>query len=170
MVLNKVNHRSDGTTEIQLTQGKTAIIDTNAYPLVAAYRWHAQQYRKDLWYAASRLCGLMHNLIRPGLRGRLDHKDGNGLNNRRQNLRPASKSQNRFNSRKQEGSSQFRGVSWHKSTHRWRAYIHVDGRHIHLGTALSEYGAWKKREIAEQRYYSGFEHGNKVNFAAKGIH
>jgi hypothetical protein len=61
---------------------------------------------------------------------RIDHKDHNGLNNRRGNLRRCSQSQSLGNSRNRLNSSGFRGVSLRSATGRWAAYI---GRNYYLG-------------------------------------
>ncbi|HEV8559887.1 MAG TPA: AP2 domain-containing protein, partial [Actinophytocola sp.] len=64
----------------------------------------------------------------------IDHVNGDGLDNRRANLRPCSNSLNLANSRLYKGNtSGYRGVDWHKKSRRWRARIGVDDRLIHLG-------------------------------------
>jgi hypothetical protein len=65
-----------------------------------------------------------------GESGEVDHVDHNGLNNRRDNLRPCSDSQNLGNSRQRSGQSGFRGVYHHKRGAGWCACI----AHQHLGT------------------------------------
>ncbi|MEG7750695.1 HNH endonuclease, partial [Listeria monocytogenes] len=50
----------------------------------------------------------------------VDHIDGNGLDNRRANLRVASKTQNVRNQRiRQDNTSSFKGVSWSKRRQKW---------------------------------------------------
>jgi hypothetical protein len=72
-----------------------------------------------------------------------DHINGDGLDNRRCNLRVCTWSQNRRNqTRKMEGcTSRFRGVSWDPPNGKWRAAIRVDGGRIALGRFVSEYDA-----------------------------
>lgn len=65
---------------------------------------------------------------------KVDHRDGDGLNNVRSNLRTCTDRQNGANSRKWPAcSSTFKGVWWHKRMKRWIAVISVEGRTIHLG-------------------------------------
>lgn len=65
---------------------------------------------------------------------RVDHRDGDGSNNRWSNLRAASAQQNALNSRRAvSNTSGLKGVSWHKGAGRWSAYIVIDGRKRHLG-------------------------------------
>lgn len=64
----------------------------------------------------------------------VDHINGNGLDNRRANLRPATPSQNTANARMpSDNTSGFKGVGWFARTGRWRAYITYQGRQKHLG-------------------------------------
>ena len=79
----------------------------------------------------------MHRLIMDAPKGmEVDHRDGDGLNNRRANLRLATVAQNHRNRRKPYGSSRFLGVS--ESRGKWRAQIKADGRLKHLGTFTDE--------------------------------
>lgn len=77
-----------------------------------------------------------------GVKG-IDHRDGNGLDCRKENLRPASKGSNlRAFCRKAPGkTSRFRGVSWDKSREKWRAVIETAGIHFHLGRFKNELNA-----------------------------
>ena len=60
----------------------------------------------------------------------VDHKDRDGLNNQKSNLRLATHAENAQNRAKVRGLSAYKGVSWHKKSGKWRAYI---GRK-HIGT------------------------------------
>jgi hypothetical protein len=64
----------------------------------------------------------------------VDHRNGNGLDNRRANLRPATPGQNNANARRSRlNTSGFKGVSLHAHSGLWRAYITADGKTRHLG-------------------------------------
>jgi hypothetical protein len=117
---------SDGSIAIFLAnKNMEAIIDASDFQTVNAYCWRAIRRHSNLWYAEATLPGptkpkiLMHRLILglgPGIRYRggviYDHEDGDGLNNRRQNLRPATTQQNVRNGRKTttQTSSLYKGV------------------------------------------------------------
>ena len=133
------------TIEIELTQGKIALIDDEDWDLVSGYRWHAcTTPRHNTWYAQAhtrRADGTwtkikMHRLIL-GLtdpRVHTDHIDGDGLNNRRGNLRACSNSENQRNRGSQaNNTSGFKGVSWDKETGKWAANIRVNGKQKRLG-------------------------------------
>lgn len=66
--------------------------------------------------------------------GRLDHRDGDGLHNWIDNLRPATPVQNARNSkRRNRGRSGFKGVSWKTGRGKWVAQIRDENRNVHLG-------------------------------------
>lgn len=66
--------------------------------------------------------------------GLIDHRDGDGLNNKLSNLRIATQTQNNANMKKRvDNKSGAKGVSWCKSQGRWRAYITCNQRQRHLG-------------------------------------
>ena len=129
--------------EIPLTQGKVAIIDEADWPLVSGFGWYAVKDR-NIWYAQAntsrkegpRRTVRMHRLLL-GLTDqkiKIDHRDGNGLNNRRANLRTCTHTQNLRNRGAQANNKcGFKGVSWHKQHGMWRAQIQVSGRQKHLG-------------------------------------
>ena len=65
----------------------------------------------------------------------VDHRDGDGLNNRRANLRVATVLENQFNARRRkDNASGFKGVSWHRAAGKWYAHISLNRKRFHLGT------------------------------------
>ena len=163
---NEVRHRGDGVTEVLLTQGKIALIDTESYQLIAPHKWNARQSR-GIWYAQTNIGGRlnraslsMHKLIAPD-GDRVDHKDGNGLNNRRYNLRPILHSHNIFNqkAREQRKYTKFRGVSFDKrragQKRPWFAQIMVDYKNHVIGRFETAREAYHARLLAEQVYRPG---------------
>lgn len=64
----------------------------------------------------------------------IDHKDVNKLNNRWDNLRLASRSQNKANCRKRvDSTSPYKGVYWGARQRKWGAHISCQGKRYHLG-------------------------------------
>lgn len=64
----------------------------------------------------------------------VDHIDGNRLNNRVDNLRLVSGSENHRNTkRRADNKSGVNGVGWYAPTAKWRAHVTLNGKHIHLG-------------------------------------
>jgi len=125
---------------VPLTKGYEAVIDAADAALVGQWNWHAMEdggrvyaARKDHSAGRSETVRL-HRLLTGAAKGvMVDHRDGDGLNNRRKNLRTATNSQNQHNRRPQQGRCSLKGVSWHCQARRWRAHISVDGRKRHLG-------------------------------------
>lgn len=73
-------------------------------------------------------------LMNPGPGFEVDHKNGNSLDNRRENLRLATRSQNIANTRKSTSSkSPFKGIYFHKAKQRWHASAKFQGKPIHIG-------------------------------------
>jgi len=78
-----------------------------------------------------RLIFLYHHGFTPK---EVDHIDGDKLNNKIENLRECTRSQNNFNSKAPKtNTSGVKGVSWHKKLSKWRAYLHVNKKQKNLG-------------------------------------
>lgn len=166
--VNSVVHHGDGTSTITLTQGKSTIIDTASYSMVATYRWCAERGR-NTYYAktcvgtrANHASIRMHSLLLPLTRPLFpDHKDGDGLNNRLSNLRQSTRGQNTFNARVRAGkTSQFFGVSTYGPRGKWQAQIRVENKNYHLGHFETELEAKQARDQAELMYRSDFRREN----------
>ncbi len=130
--------------EIPLTQGQVAIVDAADYEALAQYKWCAQWSEGTGTFYASRNAKnpaggkttvSMHRQIMGFPGGFLvDHRDGNGVNNRRDNLRLATTAQNIHNRRTSgRSASGYKGVHFFKRTKQWGAYIKTDGRQRWLG-------------------------------------
>lgn len=164
----------DLTVKIPLTQGKFTLIDNKDYPLVSQYKWHVRTGSRPrscsriLQYAASHLpisnkIILLHRLILNPRKGEeCDHINGDGLDNRRQNLRLVTHSENMMSQRNRlDTSSMYKGVCKCKDCNRWRAYIHINKKTIHLGSFKSEEEAGKAYDEAAKKYFGKYA---KTNF------
>lgn len=126
--------------EILLSQGKVAIVDDEDSDSLSKFKWHA--YRKrGLWYAIRnegikpfrRTIYMHREILNPPKGMHIDHVNGNGLDNRRSNLRICTPSQNQRNTKKHaQNKSGFKGVHLHRKG-RWRAKIKVNGKTVYLG-------------------------------------
>ena len=82
-------------------------------------------------YSVHRLVWLMHHGVLPEF---LDHINGNKLDNRIENLRPATKSQNNQNKRLySNNTSGVKGVCWHKRIKKWQVNVRVNGKQKSFG-------------------------------------
>lgn len=130
--------------KIQLTRGKVALVDNEDFTALNKHKWCAM-HRRGLYYAVRGIpCSdnnrrqrteLMHRVILDAKTGQaVDHANGDGLDNRRANIRFATHSQNIINRRMQcNNTSGYRGVGWQKQERKWRARIQVEGKVIFLG-------------------------------------
>lgn len=144
--------------EIPLTRGMVAVIDAvDAY--LAGFNWCAVPAGRT-WYAV-RAVGphgkqkpiYMHRMVL-GDGARVDHRDRNGLNNRRNNLRAATPSQNNTNSYRPVNKSGFRGVVAMRK--KWRAQIRRDGQRTNLGFFDSPVEAARAYDEAAVRFHGEF--------------
>jgi hypothetical protein len=84
----------------------------------------------------------------------IDHIDRNPMNNRRSNLREATRSQQAMNRKKQSNNtSGFIGVYLNKRNNKWIAAIKIKGNAKHLGTFINKHDAIIKRLQAEVQYF-----------------
>ena len=145
--------------EIQLTQGKVALVDNCDYDVLRQYNWHARRL-PFTFYAKRNVpkpgggqkTEYMHGIILAEKLGRPiaprmmpDHIDGNGLNNQRENLEEKSSRGNNENKHVAK-TSQYLGVSWNKVNRKWEAGIRVAGKQIYLGYHATEIEAALARE------------------------
>jgi len=152
--------------EIPLTQGLVALVDHADYEAVANYRWCALYSGRTVYAARGVRRGkktttvYLHRFILgiSSSRIHVDHKDHNGLNCCRSNLRTATVSQNAANSRKRlSGSSGFKGVHRHRDG--WQSTITVNRKRYYLGLFKDKREAFRAytnaaRNLFGQYYFS----------------
>lgn len=137
----------------KVAAGRVALVDDEDYELVAGYNWCASEH-PGVTYALTAIQRdgknttiRMHKLLTGW--PRTDHINGNGLDNRRTNLRPVSQAQNQANQRPwRGGSSQYKGVYRHRHGQKWAAMIQAGGDKRHLGLFASEEDAARAYDAA----------------------
>lgn len=153
---------------IPLTQGQVALVDDADYEAVSQFKWCAMKNRRGFYAGrgvyktnGKHTVQYLHQFLLPGV-SRIDHRDGNGLNNRRHNLRPATNQQNLQGARRKKigATSRFRGVSWFSQYSKWQASIKVNGKPIHLGYHEVEAKAAKAYDVAARKYCGDFASPN----------
>lgn len=147
--------------EIPLTKGFTAFVDDADFESVSAFNWCYSD-----GYAVRSVGGRMirmHLFLLPGVKS-ADHRDGDGCNNQRYNLRPATKTQNGrgFQKKSSRASSTFRGVCWDAQHRKWRAQIKLPDRNLCLGVFASENDAARAYDTAARKHYGDFATPNFV--------
>ncbi len=155
--------------EIPLTRGLSAKVDAADYEWLSQWKWcviktsTAYYAVRSVWHKVDKRYYflLMHRVIM-GLEREdkrvVDHiETGNTLDNRRSNLRIATRSQNNCNSRKRRNnSSGYKGVSFHKQSGKWIALIGMDGKDIFLGSYSTPEEAYAVYCEATKKYHGEF--------------
>lgn len=152
-----------------------AIVDDGDFEFLNQWKWKAVTAR-DTWYAtrthwpngkhAKCETVIMHRLIM-GITDRnviCDHKDHNGLNNQKANLRTCTKKQNVYNTKSRKGSSsKYLGVSWKKKINKWQVLIQKDGNFKYLGVYKDEIEAAKAYNKEAAILFGEFANLNPVS-------
>lgn len=155
--------------QIQSKNGVTFLVSEQDAEKVIALPWYARKNRSGVWrvtgfyreHKVTRTITLSRFLLDAPSGLLVDHKDGNGLNNTRDNLRLATKAQNNRNRRICTASSNsFKGIVRVRSG-RWEARISVNSVRISLGRFSSDVEAAKAYDSAALHYYGEFA---RLNF------
>ena len=131
-----------------------ATVDAADYEKLSQYKWHALSRGRTVYAICwtGRRTIFMHRMIlRPRKGYVVDHIDGNGLNNRRCNLRVCTRRQNLANQRPRGGASGFIGV--HRKGNKWRAGINYRGEFYYLGLFDDPVEAAKARDRKAYELY-----------------
>lgn len=150
-----IDGMSDAVRRIPVGDSNFALIDAADAELIQGHRWNLLKGHNGKLYASSKARIYMHRLIAGTPVGcETDHINGDGLDNRRANLRVATPSQNRANMGKParpDGSahtSRFKGVSWDKARGKWISRIGVNGVSRNLGRYDIEEQAARAYDLA----------------------
>ena len=152
--------------KIELTQGKYALIDETDFYLISKYNWC---FDKSIGYAVARIgkkVVRMHRLILELRKGEMcDHKNRNGLDNRRTNLRVSNKSNNGINRTKQKNNtSGYKGVFLMKDGRKkkYMARMKFRNKDIFIGYYYKKKEAAEAYNIAALKYFGEYAYLNKV--------
>lgn len=155
------------TMRIQLTRDMDAVIDTADHATVmAAGAWHAVRRASGVWYARHSIRVSRTQVRQVYLHQLLtgweltDHIDGDGLNNTRANLRPATIQQNAMNrSITKRNTTGFKGVDFYRG--RFRARLGIDGRQRYLGIYATAEEAARVYDAAARTTFGAYA---RLNF------
>lgn len=151
---------------ILLTQDKWATVDDEDFLDLTKHVWQYMGHKKNnyasriFFVKGKRFYQLMHreilNLL-PGDKRQVDHIDGNGLNNQKENLRITTQSQNMMNSSLgKNNKTGYKGLYWRKDVKMWQATITSNKKRIFLGSFYYKREAIKARKEAEIKYFGEY--------------
>lgn len=166
---------NDGTAQLKLTRRdgtfSWTVIDATDLPLVLPYRWYESRRAGTVYVQASVGSGasryhiLLHRLLTDAPKNKLvDHRDGDGRNNRRGNIRVASPTENRRNEvNMREHTSTYRGVSWSPRGEAWVVRCGIGTKHLYLGVYNTQIEAALAYDAAAREHFGEFA---STNFTA----
>ena len=160
--------------EIQLTQGKVALVDDDMYEYLNQWKWYAYTSKKSKTFYAARN-SLKINGVRKRIKMHIfiydknnpnilvDHINNNGLDNRKCNLRICTHKQNQQNKLIfKSNTSGYKGVFWHKLANKWASRIGLNRKMIYLGVYINKVEAAKAYNIAAIKFYGEFAKLNEI--------
>lgn len=163
----------DNLAYISLTKDYVSILNVEDLYLVSDFNWRAEiafksngevrtvyAVRKPKVSETYDSTVRMHRIIvNCPVNFQVDHINGNGLDNRRENLRVVTDSQNTQNQRiKSSNKSGYKGVFWHKQRNKWVAQIGIENRQIYLGSFSNIEEAVLEYEKASEKLHKEYKH------------
>lgn len=159
----------ENCVKIELSQGQYAIIDKHMMEKVSIRKWYARRFKNDKYYAYAKIgtkCVGLHRLImgidNPEIE--VDHINRDTLDNRVENLRICSRSENQRNKAKAniDCTSIYKGVHFSKNSKKWVAHISLNGIQTKLGEFNDEISAARAYNKAAPLYHGEFARLNEL--------
>lgn len=143
------------------TKGEEFWFDLEDYNKIKNYCWHITDKGYVSTHAGKKQL-FLHKLVM-NTNNTVDHIKHNTFDNRKSNLRIATKQQNAQNaSLSKNNTSGVTGVTWHKRDKVWQARITLNYKKIHLGYFESFDDAVRARKEAEEKYYGKYSYDNSM--------
>ena len=131
----------EGAVWIPLANGPLTLVDESDFPQVSRHLWRVAKGYAVRTTSNGHMLSLHREILCPPIGVEVDHQNGDRLDNRRSNLRLATRAQNAKNTpRPASNTSGAKGVTWDNARNRWKVQIRIKGQRIWLGR-FTEYSA-----------------------------
>jgi hypothetical protein len=165
---NRIVYEDQDVLLFEVGSGFVCKVDTSVKELIADYKWRKQQAtNNNNMYVSTLIDGrntLLHRFLLKQAKLGIDHKNGDAMDNRLENLREASPTENSRNRKPNRNArSEYKGVGYDpaSSVNLWRARIRVNGRLIHLGRYPTEQMAAAAYNTAALQHFGEFARLNE---------
>ncbi len=152
---------------VHINGGTAVLIDDEDYDKIKESSWlfSGRYAYRQVWNKGKGKTEYMHRIIMGNPKNlEIDHINGNGIDNRKSNLRFATHKQNMANQKScKTATSQFKGVCWVKRDKKWEASIQTDNRTKHLGYYENEADAAKAYDKEAIKLFGSFARLNFTN-------
>jgi hypothetical protein len=159
--------------EIQLTQGKVALVDDEDFDYLNQWKWYAKKCSKNGIFYAVRCITInnknfaiyMHRFILNNNDSKMhtDHRNGTTLDNRKENIRICTASQNSINKKiNSRNKSGYKGISFCNRSKRFVAEICLNGKRYYLGQFIDRKEAAKAYNIGAIKFHGEFAKLNNI--------
>ncbi len=149
------------------------LVDDEDYERVKWYKWHVARYKNgniahiktNIKISKGKYKSIYLHRFILNYEGSsmIDHKDGNPVNNQKENLRFVDHQQNKQNSRKHYNSkSKYKGPNWREDLQKWQSHIRVDGYLLSLGTFENEIDAALAYNKAAIKHFGVYARLNEI--------
>jgi len=127
---------------IELTKGKSALVSEKDYEFLMQWKWRFNGYyaMRSIRRRCSETGKTIHKsiymhreILKSPIGMQVDHINGDKLDNRAENLRAATDSENKRNTGGKGGTSKYKGVAWNKKAGKWAVNIMKEGKYTFLG-------------------------------------
>lgn len=158
-------------SKIQLGPDHVTIVDDSDLEFLSRYSWYLHKTPTGKLYVRTTITknGIKKNfsmhrmLLAAGKGQKVDHRNGDGLDNQRSNLRQCTLQQNNRNQKLRPHSSKFKGVTWRKSRDKWYCQLELGNRkNLYIGSYDTEEEAAKAYDEAAKKHFGEFA---RLNFA-----
>lgn len=151
-MLNQYKIVGDVLVVYNRKDGREMLFDAEDFDLVSKYTWRIRAYTKNLEYARSSKGNAHRYIMNNPIGMMIDHKNGNGLDNRKLNLRIVTGQINQHNRHAS------RGYYWNKQAKKWKSQIRANNTTIFLGYYKTEDEARAAYLQAKKIYHPSAPH------------